>query len=136
MTVLLDASVVLRWFVQQPGHEAAAVWLRRFVAEPNLFVAPDLLRMEVYGGLCRLQPARDPEWAPRCFERLDRLGLRTLPTTQPLFERGMALSRELKVGGYDALYLAHAESLGVRWLTADERALRRLAGDPRILALG
>jgi predicted nucleic acid-binding protein len=135
MTVVLDASVALRWFVDQPGHEAAAWWLRRFQSEPDLFVAPDLLRFEVHGGLARLQPPREPDWAARCFGRLERLGVRTLPTTMDLFRRALALSRELRVGGYDAIYLAHAESLGARWLTADGRILRRLRGDPRVLAL-
>jgi predicted nucleic acid-binding protein len=135
MTIVLDASVALRWFVKQPDHETAATWLRRFVAEPDLFVAPDLLRFEVCGGLARLQPQRDPTWASECFERFDRLGIRTFPTTMALFRRAIDLSRELRVGGYDAIYLAHAESLGLRWLTADSRALRRLKGDPRVQPL-
>ena len=60
MSVLVDASVVLRWFVDQPGHEDAAVWLRRLRSEPDILIAPDVLRMETFGGLCRLQPRRDP----------------------------------------------------------------------------
>jgi predicted nucleic acid-binding protein len=135
MTVVIDASVALRWFVAQSHHEAAERWLNRFVSDPGVFVAPDLFRFEVFGGLARLQPPRDPSWAPRCFANLDRLGIRTLPTTMELFQRALALSRELRIGGYDAVYLAHAESLRVPWLTADERALRRLRNDPRVLPL-
>ena len=136
MSVVVDASVALRWFVDQPGHEDAAAWLRRLRSEPDILIAPDVLRMETFGGLCRLQPRRDPTWAGRCFARFDRLGIRTVPTTMPLFQRGAALARELGVGGYDAIYLAHAESMKMRWLTADQKALRRLRGDPRVLALG
>ena len=135
MTVLLDASVALRWFVDQPGREAAASWLVRFVHEPELLIAPDLLRFEVYGALARLQQRQEPGWAERCFRRLDALGIRTLPTTRALFDRGHALARSLRVGGYDALYLAHAEALGIRWLTADERAVRQLGEDPRVQRL-
>lgn len=135
MTVLVDASVVLRWFVEQPGGDEALAWLQRSVAEPDLMCAPDLLRFEVHGALARLQPRRDPAWATRCFDRFDRLGLRTLPTTRALFARAFELSRTLSVGGYDAVYLAHAEDLGVPWLTADEKALRRLVGDPRVMPL-
>lgn len=135
MTVVVDASVVLRWFVAQPGHEAAAGWLRRFIGEPDLLIAPDLLTFEVFGGLCRLQPRRDAGWATRAFDRFVRLGVRTLPTTATLFARSAELSRTLKIAGYDAVYLAHAEALSVRWLTADARALRRLRKDPRVLAL-
>lgn len=134
--VVLDASVVLRWFVEQPGHEAATRWLRRFIVEPDLFVAPDLLRFEVFGALCRLNPRRDPSWATRSFDRFVRLGVRTLPTTHELFDRAAELSRTLKVAGYDAVYLAHAEALSIEWLTADAKVLRRLGRDARVRALG
>ena len=132
MTLVLDASVVLRWFVDQAGAEHAHRWLARFTEDPDLFVLPDLGRFEVHGGLARLQPKRDPKWAVATFERFDRLGIRTLPTTLDLFRRALDLARELRLGGYDAVYLAHAEDLGAAWLTADARALRRLSGDARV----
>jgi len=135
VTVVLDASVALRWFVDQPGAPAAAAWLRRFVRDPDLFVAPDLLPFEVHGGLARLQARRDPGWAAACFDRFLRLGLRILPTSEALFSRAFELAQTLRMGGYDAVYLAHAEDLGLRWLTADARALRRLVGDSRVRAL-
>ena len=135
MTALLDASVALRWFVEQPGSTHAHRWLDRFAGDPELFVAPDLCRFEVHGGLARLQPRRDPGWAAACFERFERLGVRTLPTTMTLFRRALDMARTLRIGGYDAVYLAHAEELGIPWLTADSRALRRLAGDRRVRPL-
>ena len=82
MSYVLDASVALRWFVHQPGSEAAAAWLRRLVDDPDLLVAPDLLRFEVFGGLSRLQPRQEKGWAARCFMRFDRLGVRSLPSTR------------------------------------------------------
>jgi predicted nucleic acid-binding protein len=133
--VVVDASVVVRWFVEQEGHREAAVWLERFVDDPGLLVAPDLLRFEVFGALARLNPRGDATWSRRSFERFDRLGLRTLSTDRVLFDRALALSFELKLGGYDAVYVAHAEALGCRWLTADRRVLRRLGEDRRIRAL-
>jgi predicted nucleic acid-binding protein len=133
--VVVDASVVLRWFVRQDGYEAAEDWLRRFIANPSLLVAPDLLRFEVHGAMARLGPRRDPAWSHRSFERFNRLGLRMLSTDLALFDRALTLARELSIAGYDALYVAHAEALGVPWLTADARILRRLAKDKRVRAL-
>jgi predicted nucleic acid-binding protein len=133
--VVVDASVVLRWFVQQQGFDAAEAWLQRFVDDPDLLVAPDLLRFEVHGALARLSPRRDPSWSRRCFRRFERLGLRMLSTDALLFDRALELATELRIGGYDALYVAHAEALGVPWLTADQRIVRRLAKDPRVKAL-
>ena len=133
MTFVVDASVVLRWFApQEPGNAEARQWFARFIADADLFVAPDVLRFEVLGGLARLQVTYEEGWAERSFSRFERLGLRLLTTDMEIAERALQLSRELKVGGYDAVYLAHAESLGMSWLTADRRVVRRLAGDPRI----
>lgn len=136
MIHVVDASVVLRWFVaQEPGAAEAGQWLSRVGEDADLLVGPDLLRFEILGGLARLQPARDAEWAARAFGRFERLGLRLLPTDEQMALRALELSRELRIGGWDAVYLAHAEELGVSWLTADARILRRLPGDPRLLAL-
>jgi predicted nucleic acid-binding protein len=52
-----------------------------------------------------------------------------------LFSRALELSREIEMGGYDALYLAHAEALRIPWLTADGKVLRRLGNDERVRAL-
>jgi len=133
--VVVDASVVLRWFVQQKGFEAAEDWLQRFIADPDLLVAPDLLRFEVHGAMARFNPRRDPGWSRRSFQRFERLGLRMLSSDRALFDRALELAAELRIAGYDALYVAHAEALGVPWLTADQRILRRLAKDPRVKAL-
>jgi predicted nucleic acid-binding protein len=133
VTFVVDASVVLRWFApQEPGNAEARHWLTRFTDDADVFVAPDLLRFEVLGGLARLQVTHEEGWAARSFSRFERLGLRLVTTDMEIAERALRLSRELKIAGYDAVYLAHAESLGTSWLTADQRVVRRLAGDPRI----
>lgn len=132
----MDASVVLRWFVaQEPGAEAAVRWLERLREDAELLVGPDLLRFEVLGGLARLQRDRESGWAEQAFTRFERLGMRLLPTGSDLARRTLELSRSLGIAGYDAVYLAHAESLGKSWLTVDERALRQLRGDARVTAL-
>ncbi len=133
---VVDASVVLRWFVREQETPRAMEWLERFVRDPHLLIAPDLLLFEVYGGLARLQPRRDPKWAERSFLRFQRLGVRLIPTTRKVFLRALELSSEMKLGGYDTVYLALAESLDVAWLTADAKAVRRMGRDRRVLQLG
>jgi predicted nucleic acid-binding protein len=130
---VVDASVVLRWFVaQEPGAAEAVRLLARFGEDADLLVAPDLLRFELLGALARLQLGHQAEWAERAYSRFERLGMRLLPTDQAIAKRALWLSRELRIAGWDAVYLAHAESLGTSWITADQRLVRRLAGDPRV----
>jgi len=129
---LLDASVAVRWFAKQPGYEAAEAWLVRYVDDSDLFVAPDLIRFEVCGALARLQQRGDKKWCKDSVDRFFSLGIHTLPTTTDLFNRAIDLAREIPMGSYDAIYLAHAEDLGIPWLTGDERALRRFDGDKHV----
>jgi predicted nucleic acid-binding protein len=134
--MVVDASVVLRWFViQEPGAAESLLWLERLRENARLLVAPDLIRFELLDALARLQVSQLPDWAGRAFQQFERLGMRLLPTDGDIALRALQISRELRVAGWDAVYLAHAESLGTSWLTADERILRRLTGDPRIVSV-
>jgi predicted nucleic acid-binding protein len=103
--VVVDASVVVRWFVDQDGHQVARSWFARFVDDADLLIAPDLLRFEVHGALARLAPKKDQMWSRRAFDRFERLGLRMLSTDAKLFDRALQLSNELGVAGYEAVYI-------------------------------
>lgn len=50
MSLVVDASVALKWFVPDPGHEAALAILKADDAEPQL-LAPDWLLVEVANAL-------------------------------------------------------------------------------------
>jgi predicted nucleic acid-binding protein len=133
--VVLDASVVVGWFTHQPHSEDAIPWLAALLAEPRAFLVPDLLPHEVLGALARIGAKQPAGWAVRAYERFLALPMRTVPTTPAISLRALELSRNLRVGGWDAVYLAHAETAGVPWLTADRRVLRRLAKDTRVAPL-
>lgn len=134
--VIVDASIVVRWFVKQPGHEIAQTWFERFIDDAECMVGPDILRFEVFGSFAKLQPRRDSQWGAQSFVRFERLGMRILPTTAALFDRAMNLARTIPMGSYDAIYLAHAESMGVPWLTVDGRVHKRFGKDKRLAPIG
>lgn len=136
MRVVLDASVAVGWFTDQPHSAAAVPWLRALARAPHDLAVPDLLPFEVLGAFARLDQRRDPGWPARAYERFLALPLRVVATTPTIASRSLELSRTLRIAGWDAVYLAHAEALGVPWLTADRKILRRLARDPRVAALG
>lgn len=137
MRVVLDASVVIGWFAEQPHSPDAEPWLLAIAGQPDLVVAPDLLWFEVHGALARLagRGARGAAWAKQAFARFERLAIDRRSTDAACFARAMALATSLRIGGWDAIYLAHAEAVGAPWLTADTRVVRRLRGDARIAAL-
>jgi predicted nucleic acid-binding protein len=126
MTIVVDTSVAVKWFVRETGREHAL----KVLATPERH-APDLivaevgnvawkkaLRGEVTGDQARFICA-----AVRChFVALHR--------SEVLIDRAIDIALQLRHPIYDCLYLACAERLGARLVTADEKLLATLNGTP------
>ena len=122
-TVVVDASVAVQWFANEPGAAAAA----RLLERDDVLVAPDLMTVEAANAWWkktrRLEMSRvDLEQAVASLLALD---IEWVPT------RGLAMlaaRQALEIGHpvYDCLYLALAGQRSARLATVDDR-LRRLA---------
>ena len=125
MAVVVDASVAIKWFVDEPGADRArSLWETR----PGL-VAPDLLVPEVCSALWRKVRLGQavPEQAAEATIRLSA-NLVDLRPTATLATRAVMLAFELDHPVYDCFYLALAELEQSFMLTADRRLLARLSG--------
>ena len=54
---VIDASVAVRWFLEDEKNVYADKVLARLVEEPTRFGVPELFCFEVYSVLCRVHPA-------------------------------------------------------------------------------
>jgi predicted nucleic acid-binding protein len=126
MSLVLDASVALKWFVREDGTASALT-----LAGREDLIAPDLLVAEVANGLWKMEqvgrlPAKAVDLA---MTRLPRY-FRQLAPVEPLAARALEIARELGHPVYDCFYLALAEQAKTSLVTADSRLLERLAGMP------
>lgn len=118
--LVVDASVALKWVVEEEGSEAALALKGRDLA------APSLMRVEAANALRTLAARR----AIAPAEALDLLGLlQEAPVTlvEPddvLERRALEIALELGHPVYDCVYLALTERMGRRLVTADGRLLR------------
>lgn len=116
MNLVIDASVALKWFVQEPQHEAALALLRG----GHTLHAPDLLVIEVANAawkkFARREISRDQAAAIAATCNGDALDLLA---SAPLVPRAFELAAELKHPVYDCLYLACAEAVDGVVVTAD-----------------
>jgi predicted nucleic acid-binding protein len=123
VTLVIDASVALKWLVEEDGTRQAAAIL----AGTELLIAPDLVVAEVCNAGWRavragtMLPAQHDHAAARLALAFDEL----LPLA-PLAERAAALSRELAHPAYDCFYLVLAVERGARMVTADRRLIGRV----------
>jgi len=125
VTVVVDASVALKWFIEEEGSDRAAAML----TGPDLLIAPDLIIAEVaYAGWKAMRSgsmlAQQHDHAAArlslAFDELTPLAL--------LAPRTVEISRVLDHPVYDCFYLALAEAHGATMVTADQRLLGRLSG--------
>lgn len=120
MTIVVDASVAVKWFVPEPGDEAADKLLES--GEP--LVAPALIRIEVAGAFMRrLKKGELPEDETRIacqeWEQMLAIGTVTLVPDDELFDDAVRCAFIVKHDLPDCLYLALGKRLGASVITAD-----------------
>lgn len=123
-TLVLDASVVFKWFRPQQRHGAEARLVREDYAAGRLSVAvPSLLFLELLNAA-----ARRWSWDGAAVRRLaaDLTGL-TFGVSEPAID-AVAEWTARGLTAYDAAYVALADGLGVRLVTDDELVTSIAAG--------
>ena len=125
MGLIVDASVAVKWFIDETASEAAHLILDR---EPDL-LAPDLLVVEVCNAAWRRTRSGDISQA-QCRAIADRITKAPveLRATASLAPAATSIALALDHAIYDCFYLALAEVERVRLVTADRRFLVKLAG--------
>ena len=125
-SVVVDASLAVKWLVEEDDSDKAHAALQSWVAQDITRIAPHLMPFEVANALHRrvLRGELNVGDSIRLIARLlaSRLELHQPPD---LHVRALQLASQLKQNAaYDAHYLALAESVGCELWTADERLYR------------
>lgn len=133
--MIVDASVAFKWLIDERDSELALAW----VGSGESLAAPQLISSEVGHALSkrirRSELAADG--ADDIFARLP--SLLTLVDDTPFMARAFDLAIALRHSFYDCVYLAAAEAMGDRLLTADDAFAGKLADHPlgnRVVVLG
>ena len=125
MTLVVDASVALKWFVGEAGSDRAVALLDG--DEP--LIAPDLVVAEVCNAAWKSLRRREIDEAQFAEVATDvAQAFQRLVPLERLVRRAAALARELDHPVYDCFYLALSESEGAALVTADRRLLAACRG--------
>lgn len=133
---VLDASVVVAPFLDEPGSDAAAACIDRLEREQALIHAPDLLLFEAANALWK-RVGRDELAAVDAGDGLAKLVAMEirLHAASRLARPALALAIAHRLTVYDAAYIALGASLGAPLVSAD-RALGSSAKAAGVSALG
>jgi predicted nucleic acid-binding protein len=125
VSLVIDASVALKWFLAEDGSAQASSLL----AVSDSLIAPDLILAEAINACWKA--VRAGVMLPKQQEIVARrlpVAFDELVSMATLILRASALSGLLDHPAYDCFYLALAEQRDAPVVTADRRLLRRVAG--------
>ena len=124
MIWVIDASVALRWLIEDEVHPQADDVLEKAVQYPENFAVPELFAFEVYSVLLRVHPSGLQAFAGGIIPLLQG-GILRQPMTKSLVVSAESFVKQ-GLTGYDACYAALAKQLRGQWLTFDKKAHRRI----------
>ena len=126
MTLIVDASVAIKWFKRE--HDSPVAEL---VPLADTLAAPEMLLAELCNACwkafrLRLLTAQQMDATPTVIRRY--VGM--FYSLEPLAPRAVFISRALDHPVYDCFYIALAEREAAPLVTADRRLLAKLASTP------
>lgn len=126
MIQIIDASVAIKWFVDnEPRRDRAVAVLHQIRDFPGDFAVPELFFNEMLSVLCRILD--DPKEISGYLDALQNLGLARLGNGRETLFEAAELAKKFRLSGYDAVYLANAKLVRGVWITADEAAHRKIS---------
>ena len=127
---VVDASLIIKWFVPEIHAEAA----RRWLGASHDYVAPDLLFSEA-GNVVWKKVRRkelDEHEARQLVVDLAQVAVETV-ATRSLLRDALALAFTVGITVYDAMYLTLAARLETEVITGDDRFADKIAKHPLLV---
>ena len=127
MIYVLDASVILKWFLQEPDSADALRYRDYHMAGTANVACPDLALYEIGNTLC-LKRGVPEEALLKALGDLFRLALDILSPTEALLQQAARVASSRPITFYDAVYVALAQELEATFVSADLRLCHQIRG--------
>lgn len=136
MKKVVDASIVIKWYIPEENSDASVELLRKWLQEGDEIIVPELLFYEVTSVLRKtvMREVIPHKEAEAIIEHLCSLRLSTRSGNETLHKDALRLAQTYHCStAYDTSYLALAIREGCEYWTADERFYNTIKGKlPRI----
>lgn len=133
-TLVIDASVVVKWYCEEEDTDAALLIRDRFFAGKCKLTAPGLLLYEAANAI-RFNGFFSEEDRAGVVRDLYSIGIEFECADEELMADAMEIALKRDTTIYDATYLALAKKLGCVYVTADSKFASRVR-DKNVVTLG
>jgi predicted nucleic acid-binding protein len=127
---VVDASVAIKLFVDEPLSDAAYAFFAQLTTEPpvEMFV-PDLFYIECANVLLKIvrRFALQVDVAQADLADLKALTIKSVPTAA-VFAESLSLAHQKNLTAYDACYAVLAQEMDATLITADQHLAQMVAG--------
>jgi predicted nucleic acid-binding protein len=123
--LVIDASVAVKWVIEEEGTAQALALRGRALAAPDLLIAEcaNILWKKVHRNELS---EREAAFAAGLLARAD---IELVPV-RPYLETAVSIAVGLDHPAYDCIYIALAEAEGLRFVTADASLVRKVGRQP------
>ena len=122
---VVDASIVVKWFVEEEDSDKALKLRDRYVDGELRIAAPELLIFEVLNALHYKKLFSESE-LKEVSEALEAYSLNLYPLKGDYAEKTVEVAFKNDITIYDAAYVALAMIRGTHMYTADEKLVRKM----------
>ncbi len=133
--VIIDASIVIKWFNDEPGREKSLEVRTAHVSGTIRLIAPALLPYEVCNAL-RYSPGYDEQSLIRALYALHKIGITYMNPDSEQMTQTAKIAFRYGLTAYDSSYIACAEVADANLVTADGKLYDRARESKRITLLG
>lgn len=126
--IVIDASIVTKWFISEE-YSDIAIKIRDCFVEGKLdLLAPDLLSYEVVNALkySKLFPVTDLKDA---VAALDNYGITLIPFKGEFAQKATEIAVKYDITIYDAAYIGLAVFLDIHVYSADKKLISKVSKD-------
>lgn len=123
---VLDASVILKWFIEENDSEKARAILNRYIKGDFIIVVPDFLLYEV-ANVLKYSGAFTEKEIIEAVTSLYDLDIKIISSLPDVIKTMIKLTFQKGITSYDAIYLALAIELQVPFITADVRLYQKVS---------
>ena len=135
MELVLDASVIIKWFLKEKLSGEALEYQEQHLEGVVSLVAPSLLPFELINVLCT-KSILNLEAVLGVANVFYFTGITEYFLTKELAHATAKLSKKYEISAYDAAYVALAQSLGCQFITADRKLYQKVKSLKLVKLLG